>query len=165
MKTAVKFGLGMAVITVATMFAISCGGGESKNSPSEKEAADIPDSTEKEVAKNPNEKIVQASGWPDNKYTRQLPKPDIRAGVSKTVTHGFFIVFSVNFIDVTIENIKTYAEQLRNFGYTVNQEETVPDSEMYMFSAENEAGYIVVLSWSGSRSKILISEIMKDAKQ
>jgi hypothetical protein len=74
-------------------------------------------------------------------------------------------VFSVNFIDVTIENIKTYAEQLRNFGYTVNQEETVPDSEMYMFSAENEAGYIVVLSWSGSRSKILISEIMKDAKQ
>ena len=88
--------------------------------------------------------------WPDNEYTKLVPKPsfELYAAVIEDET------FSVMFTNVTIEQIKAYAEQVKAAGFNLNEEltdENVMGMVIYSFAAENADGYSVeVFSASGT---------------
>ena len=88
--------------------------------------------------------------WPDNEYTKLVPKPsfELYAAVIEDET------FSVMFTNATIEQIKAYAEQVKAAGFNLNEELTdqnVMGMIIYTFSAENADGYSVeIFSASGS---------------
>ena len=88
--------------------------------------------------------------WPDNEYTKLVPKPsfELYAAVIEGET------FSVMFTNATIEQIKAYAEQVKAAGFNLNEELTdqnVMGMVIYTFSAENADGYSVeVFSASGT---------------
>ena len=88
--------------------------------------------------------------WPDNEYTKLVPKPsfELYAAVIEDET------FSVMFTNATIEQIKAYAEQVKAAGFNLNEELTdqnVMGMVIYTFSAENADGYSVeVFSASGT---------------
>ena len=88
--------------------------------------------------------------WPDNEYTKLVPKPsfELYAAVIEDET------FSVMFTNATIEQIKAYAEQVKAAGFNLNEEltdENVMGMVIYSFAAENADGYSVeVFSASGT---------------
>ena len=88
--------------------------------------------------------------WPDNEYTKLVPKPsfELYAAVVEGET------FSVMFTNATIEQIKAYAEQVKAAGFNLNEEltdENVMGMVIYSFAAENADGYSVeVFSASGT---------------
>ena len=88
--------------------------------------------------------------WPDNEYTKLVPKPsfELYAAVIEGET------FSVMFTNATIEQIKAYAEQVKAAGFNLNEEltdENVMGMVIYSFAAENADGYSVeVFSASGT---------------
>ena len=88
--------------------------------------------------------------WPDNEYTKLVPKPsfELYAAVIEDET------FSVMFTNATIEQIKAYAEQVKAAGFNLNEEltdENVMGMVIYSFAAENADGYSVeIFSASGS---------------
>ena len=88
--------------------------------------------------------------WPDNEYTKLVPKPsfELYAAVIEGET------FSVMFTNATIEQIKAYAEQVKAAGFNLNEEltdENVMGMVIYSFAAENADGYsIEVFSASGT---------------
>ena len=95
--------------------------------------------------------------WPDNEYTKLVPKPsfELYAAVIEGET------FSVMFTNVTIEQIKAYAEQVKAAGFNINEE--VEDQEamgmvIYSFTAENADGYTVEITSANGTSSLSISK-------
>ena len=95
--------------------------------------------------------------WPDNEYTKLVPKPsfELYAAVIEGET------FSVMFTNATIEQIKAYAEQVKAAGFNINEE--VEDQEamgmvIYSFTAENADGYTVEITSANGTSSLSISK-------
>ena len=88
--------------------------------------------------------------WPDNEFTKLIPKPDFELFAANTETDSF----SVAFMSATIEQIRAYAAKVKAAGFNINEE--VEDQEImgmviYSFTAENADGYSVeIFSASGS---------------
>ena len=97
------------------------------------------------------------SEWPDNEYTKQVPKPDFKFyGVTEEENS-----FSTLFTSVSVDDIKAYAERLRSIGFTIDEE--VEDQNtlgitIYQFSAKNEAGYTVSLVYAAGSSSMTIEK-------
>ena len=88
--------------------------------------------------------------WPDNEFTKLVPKPSFEL-------QGAYVdgeMFSVLFVNVTMEQIKAYADQVKAAGFNLNEEltdENVMGMVIYSFAAENADGYSVeVFSASGT---------------
>ena len=62
--------------------------------------------------------------WPDNEFTKLVPKPDFELYAAS----GDDTFFTVAFTNATIEGIRAYAEKLKAAGFTVDPE--VMDNEM-----------------------------------
>ncbi|MDR0825409.1 MAG: hypothetical protein LBN74_09970 [Prevotella sp.] len=145
--------LKISVIALAIGFVmVSCGGGSGDN----KTVSSTVNALEKEISEKLDAKQVQSSGWPVNEYTQQLPKPDIKVGVSGSSAIGF----SVTFEKATMKQIKEYAGQIKKAGFTKDSYESDGDNNMYMYmySAKNAAGYETLLSWAEGQAGILISK-------
>ncbi len=87
-------------------------------------------------------------GWPDNEFTKIIPKPDFTVTVA-AVENGEFVVA---FVEVAVEKVKAYAEQLQAAGYTLdpNVIDTSADgTTYYVYSASHENGYTVTVYYSG----------------
>ena len=88
--------------------------------------------------------------WPDNEFTKLVPKPSFE--LYAAAVDGD--TFSVMFTNATIEQIKAYAEQVKAAGFNLNEEltdENVMGMVIYSFAAENADGYSVeVFSASGT---------------
>ena len=88
--------------------------------------------------------------WPDNEFTKLIPKPDFELFAANTETDSF----SAAFTSATIEQIRDYAAKVKAAGFNINEE--VEDQEImgmviYSFTAENADGYSVeIFSASGS---------------
>lgn len=69
--------------------------------------------------------------WPENQFTVLVPKPDFEMALNQHEN-----VFSVSFTDVTMQQMKDYAEMLRLVGFdeSVNENNL---GEFYQFSAHN----------------------------
>ena len=96
----------------------------------------------------------QVSGdWPDNEFTRLVPKPDFEVYAAT----GDDTFFTVSFTNATIEGIRAYAEKLKSAGFTVDAE--VMDTEMmgitmYNYMASNGKGVSVTLSFGSDASAL-----------
>ena len=86
--------------------------------------------------------ILFGGDWPDNEYTRLVPKPDF--GITTSVTTDS--EFSVLFVSAELDQIRTYVDQIKSSGFNVDAE--TEDMEMmgmviFNFEAKNSAGYTV----------------------
>ncbi len=108
----------------------------------------------------PNGNNVQGQyggDWPENEFTKLLPKPDfaLTAAVAEADR------FSVSFTNTTIEQIRAYVEQVKSKGFTVDsstQDENVMGIEIYVFTAKNAAGYEVSISSMSGVTGLVISK-------
>lgn len=86
-------------------------------------------------------------GWPDNEYTKMLPKPSfsvVYAGVSDGT-------FGAALSTDSMTSVKAYIEKVEEKGFTLNKDEydeTVGGIELYSFSAKNADGYRVDATYS-----------------
>jgi len=95
--------------------------------------------------------------WPDNEFTKLVPKPDFELFAANTETDSF----SVAFMSATIEQIKDYAAKVKAAGFNINEE--VEDQEVmgmviYSFTAENADGYTVEITSANGTSSLSISK-------
>jgi len=87
--------------------------------------------------------------WPDNEFTKLIPKPDFAVSIAVSDEE----TFSITFNDATIEQIKTYAEKVKQAGF--DKEQDLTDMEamgmvVYSYEAKNTDGYkVTVFSASG----------------
>ena len=80
--------------------------------------------------------------WPENEFTKIIPKPDFELTAATTSDREFTVVF----VGATTEQIRGYVEKLKAAGFTSDTE--TEDNEIfgmfiYNFSATNAAGYKV----------------------
>lgn len=78
--------------------------------------------------------------WPDNEFTRLLPKPEFELTGAATDAESFSVVF----VGAGIDNIRAYTEQVKKAGFTVDAE--TEDKEflgipLYSYKAKNADGY------------------------
>ena len=95
--------------------------------------------------------------WPDNEYTRIVPRPDFELYAAGTDEESFFVSFS----NVTVEEIKIYAAKVKAAGFNINEE--VEDQEIggivvYSFIAENADGYTVEITSAAGVNAMTISK-------
>ena len=115
-----------------------------------------PDGTWKIKDADGNEGQV-GGDWPDNEFTKLVPKPEFEFLAANTDANSFSVVFT----SATIEQIKDYATKLKAAGFNINEE--VEDQEMmgmviYSFTAENADGYTVSLTFASGNSGLEISK-------
>ena len=95
--------------------------------------------------------------WPDNEFTKLIPKPDFELFAANTETDSF----SVAFTSATVEQIRDYAAKVKAAGFNINEE--VEDQEVmgmviYSFTAENADGYTVEITSANGTSALIISK-------
>ena len=95
--------------------------------------------------------------WPDNEFTKLIPKPDFELFAANTETDSF----TVAFMSATIEQIRDYAAKVKAAGFNINEE--VEDQEVmgmviYSFTAENADGYTVEITSANGTSALTISK-------
>ncbi len=80
--------------------------------------------------------------WPDNEFTKLLPKPSFSVATAGAEGNEF----AVTFADATKDTIKAYTEQIKAKGFTLDPETTDMDmegTEYYVYTASNADGYTV----------------------
>ena len=95
--------------------------------------------------------------WPDNEFTKLIPKPDFELFAANTETDSFTVAFK----SATVEQIKDYAAKVKAAGFNINEE--VEDQEVmgmviYSFTAENADGYTIEITSANGTSSITISK-------
>lgn len=95
--------------------------------------------------------------WPDNEFTRLVPKPGFKlAGASISDDE-----FSAAFQSVAVDQIKAYAEQVKARGFTVDAEEEYQNFYgvvVYTYSAYNADGYRVEVTFASGTAGITINK-------
>ena len=96
----------------------------------------------------PEGEIEELDGdWPENEFTKQVPKPSFDATAANTQDKSF----SVAFVDTNVEDIRAYVEELKNAGFTVdasNKDVAVFGVVAYSYKASNGAGYRVEVTFA-----------------
>ncbi|MDR0783579.1 MAG: hypothetical protein LBE83_07475 [Propionibacteriaceae bacterium] len=90
--------------------------------------------------------------WPDNEFTRMLPRPTMEIDLEPTIADG---VFYAGFANMTVDDARAYGEQLMGMGFTeslsIKEYEDVDKvTTMYTMTAENSSGYKVSFTWAAS---------------
>ncbi len=95
--------------------------------------------------------------WPENEFTKLLPKPDFALLAASTTEYDF----SVGFENVTAEQVKDYVERVKANGFTLDAETTDQETmgmEIYMYTAKNEAGYTVTVTFTAGISSVVVEK-------
>ena len=98
-----------------------------------------------------------SSEWPDNEYTRLVPKPDLNVMTANAEDGEFTAAFS----KASIEQIRAYAEKLKAAGFdkdTEVQDQEVMGMVIYTFSAKNADGAEVSLTFTAGTATLSISK-------
>ncbi|MDR1464299.1 MAG: hypothetical protein LBJ11_03220 [Oscillospiraceae bacterium] len=100
---------------------------------------------------------VQIGGeWPDNEFTKLLPKPEFPSmNGASTTEEGF----SISFPNTTVEQTKAYVEKVKAKGFTVDADitdEKYGDVVVYLYSANNGNGYRIEVSFSSGQTLLSI---------
>ncbi len=93
--------------------------------------------------------------WPENEFTKLLPKPDMELLAASTNEDAF----TVGFKDATLDQVKAYVEQVKAKGFTVDSEtsdQKVGDMVIYSYTAKNADGYTVTVSCAMGTSAVLL---------
>ena len=101
---------------------------------------------------------VQLGGnWPDNEFTRLLPKPDFSFDSAIVVDDVFNAIFS----GLTVKQLKEYAEKVKAAGFKVDEETEEMDMQgmvVYTYSAKNADGYEALVFFSSGTSGVTVSK-------
>jgi len=94
--------------------------------------------------------------WPENEYTKKLPKPDFEISYTSVDDSGFTVVSE----SATVDELRTYVEKLKKAGFNVDPE--VQDMEVYgivvyTYWANNAAGDRVEVAYASGNSMITMS--------
>lgn len=107
--------------------------------------------------------------WPNNEYTKLIPKPEEAVIYSeKAIDNVYFLGHNITLEDWTIEECKVYAEKLKDAGFTEPgagaSDVVVTDTDsMYSFGAKNSDGvYVTVGAYSGNNSGSISIQVTKD---
>ncbi len=95
--------------------------------------------------------------WPENEFTRLLPKPDMELLAASTNEQEF----TVGFKQATVEQVKAYVEQVKVKGFTVDpmtSDQTVGELVIYSYTAKNADGYTVTVSCAMGVSAVLLEK-------
>lgn len=95
--------------------------------------------------------------WPDNEFTKLVPKPNFDLMGAGTDSEGF----TVAFLDVSIEQMRDYAEKVKAAGFTVDaqtEDQEVMGMVIYSYSASNADGYMVEIFSASGTSGMSISK-------
>ena len=98
-----------------------------------------------EIFPSQNNLKPEDPNWPDNEFTRQLPRPDFEI-VSVTSTAADFSAMCAR---VTMEQLREYAREVQEAGFTegvVIKDENLLDMDFYTFTAKNSSGYQAEIS-------------------
>ncbi len=110
------------------------------------------------VIKGDDGSIGQYGGnWPENEFTKLLPKPDFELLVANTTEYDF----SVGFQNVTIEQVRDYVEKVKAKGFTIDAvttDEEVMGMVVYEFEAQNADGYTVTVAFTSGISSVVIEK-------
>jgi hypothetical protein len=108
------------------------------------------------VWENENGNQGQMGGdWPDNEFTKLLPKPDFALTAASTSGN----TFSVGFASVTVEQVKAYVEKVKEKGFTVNpdlQDENMMGIVVYTYEAKNADGYKLTITFAAGTTGLEI---------
>lgn len=130
----------------ALILLTACGGGGSGQSSAPGKAAT---KTEAKAAKGGDK-------WPDNEYTKQLPKPQITVSSASVGTFADGETFAANFASgTTREQFKAYIEQLKTSGFTVKVE---VDTDSTYGGTADKNGYHVSWVYTGGRGSIQVNK-------
>ncbi len=96
--------------------------------------------------------------WPDNEFTKLLPKPDFKLTAVSTDDNSFTAAFLGG---VKLEDVKAYAAKVKAAGFN-KDEEVVDESTMgitvYTFTAYNADGWCVTVSFAMGTSGIVLEK-------
>ncbi len=95
--------------------------------------------------------------WPENEYTKLLPKPSIEISTVATDEFGMQVVFA----SATLEQLRTYTNTAKAAGFTIDPE--VQDMEVmgiviYTYRATNADGYLLEISSASGVSALTITK-------
>lgn len=106
----------------------------------------------------PDNETAQFGGeWPENEFTKLLPKPDFTL-LAASSSEG---EFSVAFAGASAQQVKEYAKKVQEKGFSVDaetQEENVMGMSVYLFTAKNEQGYTVEVSFAAGTAGIVVQK-------
>ncbi len=95
--------------------------------------------------------------WPENEFTKLLPKPDMTLLAASTNDQSF----TVGFQNATIDQVKSYTEEVKAAGFTVDaqtEDQNVMGITIYSYTAKNSAGYLVTVSYAMGTSAVLLEK-------
>ena len=94
--------------------------------------------------------------WPENEYTKKLPKPDFEISYTSVDDAGFTVVSE----SATVDELRAYVEKLKKAGFNVDPQ--VQDMEVYgivvyTYWANNADGDRVEVAYASGNSMITMS--------
>ncbi len=102
--------------------------------------------------------VIQVGGnWPDNEFTKLLPKPTLE--IVTTANNGD--EFSVVFQNGTMDDMKEYAAQAATAGFNVNantEDYSAQGMDIFSYSAVNADGYSISVSYSMGVSAVIVTK-------
>lgn len=98
--------------------------------------------------KNATEKRVEYR-WPDSELASMIPKPDSKYGKVSMESESSFLI---DIYDISSDQYEDYIDACKNSGFTVDYNKF--DG---FYSADNEAGYSLNLSYDGDDEELSIS--------
>ena len=96
--------------------------------------------------------------WPDNEFTKQIPKPKMKTALASIVDGAFSVIFSE---DVTLDALRDYVDELKSAGFNNDVEltdETIMGIVIYSFTANNSNGYNVNVYYSGGIAGMAVTK-------
>jgi len=95
--------------------------------------------------------------WPENEYTKLLPKPEIALVASATDDNQFGVVFQ----GATAEDIRAYAKKVESAGFSVDivtEDQEILGMTTFTYKAQNNTGYTVEILFAMGLSSLTISK-------
>ena len=99
---------------------------------------------------------MYSTGWPENEYTKQVPKPKFETSVGVADEGSFGILTAA-----TVDQLKDYVKDLQKAGYTKNPsttDENFMGFAVYQYEASNGKGYAVEVVYTMGMSVITIKK-------
>ncbi|MDR1927519.1 MAG: hypothetical protein LBQ33_02640, partial [Oscillospiraceae bacterium] len=96
--------------------------------------------------------------WPENEFTKQVPKPDFDVAFGGTSDSEFSVLCA----NASVDALRDYTKQLKKKGFDKNAEttdESVFGMTTYSYSAENGKGYAVEVASALGMNVITIKKV------
>ncbi len=95
--------------------------------------------------------------WPDNEFTRLIPKPSFAVLAATTDETSFTVVFS----SATLDQVKEYAAKVKDAGFNIDardQDNEYMGMIMYDFSGIHAAGYSIQINYTAGSISMIIDK-------